>query len=141
MSGAGNEERYFAYSASLRIFGDIQDLAAITRELGVEPTSVHVKGEHRRGSEPPAYRHDTWSYQAPIAEHEKLGVHLDALWNTFEKHKDYLLRLKQTTTVDIFCGYRTNCDHAGVEVSWRSLQIFHELQIPFGISIIVTGLQ
>jgi hypothetical protein len=47
------------------------------------------------------------------------------------------MQLKQSATVDVFCGYRSNCDHAGIEVPWQSLEIFREVQIPFGVSIIV----
>jgi hypothetical protein len=40
--------------------------------------------------------------------------------------------------VDVFLGYRSNCDTAGIEVPHTSLEMFSELQIPFGLSIIVT---
>ena len=52
-------------------------------------------------------------------------------------HKDYLLGLKENLTVDVFLGYRSNSDTAGVEVPYQSLQIFQELQVPFGLSIII----
>ena len=78
-----------------------------------------------------------WSYTSPVKESEPLHVHIDSLWNTFRKHKEYLLELKKDLTVDVFLGYRSNCDHAGVEVPHQSLQMFMELQIPFGLSIIV----
>jgi hypothetical protein len=39
--------------------------------------------------------------------------------------------------VDVFLGYRSNCDHAGVEVPHESLEMFIELRIPFGVSIII----
>jgi len=78
-----------------------------------------------------------WSYTSPVKESEPLHVHIDSLWNTFREHKEYLLELKKDLTVDVFLGYRSNCDHAGVEVPHQSLQMFMELQIPFGLSIIV----
>jgi hypothetical protein len=40
-------------------------------------------------------------------------------------------------TVDVFLGYRSDRDHAGVELPWQSLAMFVELQVPFEISIIV----
>lgn len=40
--------------------------------------------------------------------------------------------------MDVFLGYRTNCDTAGIEVPHTSLEMFSELKIPSGISIIVT---
>jgi hypothetical protein len=37
----------------------------------------------------------------------------------------------------VFLGYRSNCETAGFEVPHTSLEMFTELQIPFGISIVV----
>lgn len=78
-----------------------------------------------------------WSYTAPVDENERLHVHIDALWNTFREQKQYLLELKEILTVDVFLGYRSNSDTAGVEVPYQSLEMFIELQSPFGLSIIV----
>jgi len=131
-----DEEIYFVYSASLRIFGDIPDLDEITKSLGVIPSSSHRKGD-RQGPNSKPYKHDMWCYTAPVKGNEALTVHIDALWNTFRARKQYLLQLKRGLTVDVFLGYRSNCDHAGVEVPHQSLQMFSELQVPFGLSIIV----
>jgi len=49
-----------------------------------------------------------------------------------------LLELKKSLTVDVFLGYRSSCDHAGIEVPHTSLEMFTELEIPFGVSIIIT---
>ena len=141
MSAATNhvsdDALYFAYSASLRIFGNEIDFAEITKNLGVAPTGFHRRGE-RRGPKFPPYERDAWIYDAPVAESEPLGAHIDALWNTLREKKSYLLQLGPSFTVDVFLGYRSNCDHAGVEVPYQSLEIFRELQVPFGLSIIVT---
>ena len=59
------------------------------------------------------------------------------LWERLRPHKEYLLGLKKSVTVDVFLGYRSNCDHCGVEVPHTSLEMFWELKIPFGLSIIV----
>jgi hypothetical protein len=128
---------YFAYGASLRIFGHIPDLDDITECLGVVPTHSHRQGDQRGPNSTP-YKHDMWSYTAPMKETEPLNAHIDALWNTFREHKKYLLQLKRDLTVDIFLGYTSDCDNAGVEVPYQSLEIFRELQVPFGLSIIVT---
>jgi hypothetical protein len=74
---------------------------------------------------------------SPLPEEEKLEKHLDWLWENLGSHKAYILNLKDRFRVDIFAGYRSNCDHAGVEIPIESMQIYYELQIPFGISIIV----
>ena len=131
-----DEETYFAYSATLRIFGDINDLTQITNNLGLEPTSYHKKGD-KRGSKSPPYKHDMWSYEAQVDEGAAIEFHIDELWSKLKPHKAYLLELKKKLTVDVFLGYRSNCDHAGIEVPHSSLEMFTELKIPFGLSIIV----
>ena len=129
------EDNYFAYSATLRIFGDIPNLDDISTRLGLKPTHFHRKGE--RGHRTAPYHHDMWSYTPPVDKSEALHRHIDALWSALRPHKQYLLKLKKTLSVDVFLGYRTNCDTAGIEVPYTSLQMFLELKIPFGISIIV----
>jgi hypothetical protein len=39
--------------------------------------------------------------------------------------------------VDFFLGYRSSSDSAGVEVPAKSLEMFIDLQVPFGLSIII----
>jgi hypothetical protein len=131
-----DEEEYFAYSATLRIFGEITDLAEISSRLGLQPTDTHRKGE-KKGPRSPGFRHDMWAYSPPLDKSEPLENHIDALWKTLKPHKQYLIGLKKSVTVDVFLGYRSNCDHAGIEVPHKSLEMFTELEIPFGISIII----
>jgi Domain of unknown function (DUF4279) len=131
------EEIYLAYSATLRICGVISDLEEITQRLGVAPSATHRIGDRGWGPSLPPYEHDMWSYSAPVKKTEPLHAHIDTLWNTFRERKEYLLNLKQNLTVDVFLGYQSNCDHAGVVVPYQSLEMFRELQIPFGLSIIV----
>jgi hypothetical protein len=137
-SSEGQEEEiYFKYGAGLRIFGTILDLDEITKRLGVTPSDAHRKGHRGWGENLPPYIFDMGMYNAPVKETEPLHVHIDTLWNTFRDRKEYLLHLKQDLTVDVFLGYQSNCDHAGVEVPCQGLEMFRELQIPFGLSIIV----
>jgi hypothetical protein len=137
--GRQDEKLYFNYSATLRIFGSIPDFDEITQSLGVTPSKTHRKGDRvwPRGQSPKLYEHDMWAYEAPVKETEPLHVHIDTLWHVFRERRDYLLKLKQTVKVDVFLGYRSNCDRAGIEVPYQSLDIFRELQVPFGLSIIV----
>ena len=44
---------------------------------------------------------------------------------------------KQRLKIDVFCGYRSNCDHAGFEVSCKCLELFTALEVPFGVSVVV----
>ncbi len=131
-----DEDVHFAHSATLRIFGAIPDLDEITLTLKLQPTNVHRRGE-RRGPQSPLYKHDMWSYLAPVPEERPLQVHVDTLWSHLRPHQDYLLGLKSRLTVDVICGYRSNSGTAGIEVPYASLEMFTVLEIPFGLSIIV----
>jgi hypothetical protein len=131
------EDTYFAHSATLRIAGEISDMEEISATLGLSPTHSHRKGEKRSADAVP-YRQDMWSYTPLVEKSEPLHTHIDALWLKLKPHKRYLLELKKSVNVDVFVGYRSNCDTAGIEVPPTSLEMFTELQIPFGISIIVT---
>lgn len=129
---------YFAFSATLRIHGNIESLDEITKTLGVEPTRTHRRGERRRVKSQGPYEDDGWHYEAPVPEEKPLTEHLEALWSVVCNHVDYLKELKtQGLSVDIFCGYRSDCDHAGFTVAPGALRIFRELDVPFGVSVII----
>ena len=132
-----DEETYwFNYSSTLRIFGHIHDHDEITRILGLAPTYTHRRGDRRSPRSQP-FEHDMWSYVSPVPEDRPLDVHIQTLWAQLKPHRDYLMTLKERLTVDVFCGYRSNCGTAGIEVSHRSLEMFTQLEIPFGLSVIV----
>jgi hypothetical protein len=131
-----DEPNYFCFSATLRIHGDGVPFEEISQRLGVQPTHLHRKGE-RRGPRSPVYRDDAWLFQPSLLETEPLERHLEALWRVVRPHVEYLKALKQRFKVDVFCGYRSNCDHAGFEVSHRCLELFTALEVPFGVSVIV----
>jgi len=131
-----NEPDYFAYSATLRIFGSDLDLDEISRCMGIQPTHSHRKGD-KYGPRSPGFKHDQWSYSPPIAEERPLEDHINALWEQIRPRRDYIISLKKIAKVDVFLGYRSNIDHAGVEVPHTCLEMFTSLEIPFGISIVV----
>jgi hypothetical protein len=131
-----DEANYFCFSATLRIHGADLPFAEISERLGVQPTHHHCKGE-RRGPGSPGYRDDAWHFQPALPESEPLERHIEALWEVVRPALDYLKQLKQRFKVDVFCGYRSNCDHAGFEVSHKCLELFTALEVPFGVSVIV----
>jgi len=131
-----DEETYwFKFSAMLRIFGQIPDLEEVSRTLRLSPTHTHRRGDRRSQRWSP-FEHDMWSYLSPVPEDRPLDVHIQTLWAHIKPHKDYLAGLKERLTVDVFCGYRSNCCTAGIEVSHHALEMFIQLEIPFGLSII-----
>jgi hypothetical protein len=131
-----DEVTYFAYSATLRIYGQDLCFEEISAQLGVEPTHVHRKGE-RRGPRSPGHREDAWHFSPGLSENESLERHIESLWKTLKPKLDYLKSLKTQYNIDVFCGYRTNCDHAGIQVSHTCLELFTALEVPFGVSIII----
>ncbi len=128
---------YFAYSAMLRIMGEGLDFGDISSSLGIEPTHSHRKGDSRKGSRTGPWKQDMWSLTADISEEKPLYEHIDALWDVVKPSLKYLRKLKESADVDIFLGYRSNCDTAGVEVPWSSLNVFVELEVPFSLSVII----
>jgi hypothetical protein len=128
-------EYFFRFSATLRIFGDIEDLEAITAMLGVTPTHMHRRGEKPLPTSFSSYEHDMWSYSAPVPRDRPLEAHLESLWSCVRPHVAYLKSLKERLSVDVYCSYHTNCSTGGFEVDHRALSIFAELEVPFGVSV------
>jgi hypothetical protein len=136
-----DETNYFCFSATLRIHGEDIHFEEISQRLSVQPTHLHRKGE-RRGSRSPAYRDDAWRddawhFQPSLPASEPLERHIEALWEVVKPQLEYLKALKQRFKVDVFCGYRSNCDHAGFEVPHKCLELFTALEVPFGVSVII----
>jgi len=131
-----DEGTYFAYSATLRIFGVLPDLQVITDTLGVKPMRALHKGDRLRPRSPPL-THDRWHYRPDVSETEPLEVHINALWVAIKDHSDFIKNLKRRATVDVFLGYRSICESAGFEVPHTCLKLFVELEIPFEVSIII----
>ena len=131
-----NPDPVFQFSATLRNFGDIPDLDEISTHLGLRPTNSHKRGD-RKGPRSPVYKHDHWSYQAPVPEDLPLDVHIETLWAHLKPNKDYLLELKRRCRVDVFCGYRSDHPFAGFQITPGALEIFRVLDVPFGLSVIV----
>lgn len=133
-----DEPLRFAYSATFRIMGENIPFDEIENTLKLSASHKHRKGELQNGrSEIWRFKEDAWMIESPLPDEEKLEKHLDWLWETLSPHKAYILKLKDKFRIDIFAGYRSNCDHAGVEIPIESMQIYYELQLPFGLSIIV----
>jgi hypothetical protein len=78
---AGKEREqgtYFAYSATLRIYGNLLRMEEISAALGLQPTDSHRKGERRDRRAAP-YPHEMWSYSPDVDKSEPLPKHIDAL--------------------------------------------------------------
>jgi hypothetical protein len=131
------EKPYFCFCATLRIFGDIGELEAIGRQLGLQPTRMYRKGERKSPHRPDVWPRDGWLYQPPVDENRPLEDHILALWDRIRPQMAFLKSLKAKHQVDIFCGYRSNSGTAGFQVSHKCLGLFIELEVPFGMSVII----
>lgn len=131
-----DEPTRFAFTASLRVHGHQVPFQELSERLGVQPTHLHRQGE-RPGPRSPAHREDAWHFSPALPKTEPLERHIEALWRVVQPHVEYLKSLKERFHVDVFCGYRSNCDWAGFDVSHQCLILFTALEIPFGVSIIV----
>jgi hypothetical protein len=127
----------FAHNATLRIFSeaelDFEELGAV---LGVTPTMTARRGQ-RVGPRSPPVKGDVWMYRTPVAEEKDLHEHIDALWRTLKPNVPFLRALKARATVEVFLGYSSNIDHAGIRVPYASLELFTALELDFSLSIIV----
>ncbi len=131
-----DEANYFCFSVTLRIHGDGVPFLEISERLAVEPTHLHRKGDPR-GPRSSVWRDDAWHFEPALPETDPLERHIDALWEVVRPQVEFLKSLKQRFKLDVFCGYRSSCDHAGFEVSHKCLELFTALEIPFGVSVIV----
>ena len=78
-----------------------------------------------------------WTFRAPVSETRPLHEHIDSLWSHLRGKEAVIADLKRSFHVDVFLGYRSNCDTAGVVIPPTSLEMFVVLGLPLGLSIIV----
>ncbi len=134
-----NKEVYFNFSAGLRIH-DAPDLhQEITEKTGLIPTSSHKKGDTKSYNPNQKWTNDIWSIKSQLEEKNNLTEHLTDLWRIIKPHKDYFNELiEKNVKMDIFCGYRSNCDHCGFDIDSGGFDIIRELKIPITFSVIIT---
>ena len=130
-----NSPPYFAFSASLRILGEIADWEAISRTLNLRPTDTQRRGERGRRDKP--YAHDAWIYEAQVPEESPATDHVLALCRALETAKD-LASLQERYTVDVFCGYRSDSDYGSFRLSAEALAALGALGLPAHFSVIIT---
>jgi len=134
-----DEEFYFCYSASLRIHSEEGlDFERIKSNILLEPDHEHKIGDKANPKSKRVYSNDMLMFKSGLKKEDSLNSHLIALWEKLEPYKDFILSLKSDAKVDVFCGYRTDCETGGVDITHKALEIYQELKIGFGLSVIVT---
>ncbi|MBZ0112254.1 MAG: DUF4279 domain-containing protein [Thermoanaerobaculia bacterium] len=104
--------------------------------LGLEATRSFRKGD-RRGVRSPPYPHDMWAYTPSVDERSILDLHIQGLWAAIRGRASEIRDLAKCVTVDVFCTYSSNGPIGGFDISVESLELFKELDIPLGVSIVV----
>jgi hypothetical protein len=127
-------EKYERYSATLRIFGKIQDLSVIGMRLGLEPTRVRLRGEPVEGSSE-RLELDFWEMTAPVTPHRPLDDHLAWLKSRLLPRGSVLRDIKNALSVDLFCEYRSNHGQGGFSLPPEALAWILELGIGLEVAV------
>lgn len=131
-------ETYFSYSASLRVLDAPERHREIEEVTGLKPSHVHMKGELAHEKSKRRWENNIWLLSSPLEETSELAEHLNWLWQQVQPHQAYFRSLIESgAKVDIFCGYRSNCDHSGFSIDPGALEIAQKLDVRLEFSVIV----
>jgi len=128
----------FGFSATLRVMCAAERHDEIERETGLVATHRHARGEEGLFGRP--WPEDLWALESPLPRGAALDDHLRWIWEKVRPHRDYFRRLaaEESTEVDLFCGYRTDCAECGFEVGPEALEITQALDIPLEVSVVLS---
>ena len=130
------KEKYEKYSATLRIYGKIQDMSVIGMRLGLEPTRVRRQGEPVEGTSE-RYELDSWEMTAPVTKDRPLEDHLAWLKSRLLPRGSVLRDIKTALSVDLFCEYRSNHSQGGFSLPTEALIWIVELGIGLEVAVIM----
>lgn len=130
---------FFRYGASIRIMGKFLVPDEITKKLKIEPDLQYKRGDVRNGLKKNEKIWDwgMWSLSSPLKRTMHLDKHLLWLHTTLCPQYRKIRELKGSYKVDVFATYNSNCETAGIEVSYEAMEIYRKLDLGFGLSIIV----
>lgn len=110
----------------------------ISNKTGIKPSECHCIGDMAHIKSGRKWENDIWILKSPLSEEEDLTKHLKWLCKSIEPHFDYFKELiDKGIKIDVFCGYRSDCDHAGFSIKPEALEVFHTLKIPLEVSVII----
>jgi hypothetical protein len=127
-------EKYERYSATLRIYGKIQDRSVIGMRLGLEPTRVRLRGEPVEGTSE-RLELDFWEMTAPVTPNRPLDDHLAWLKSRLLPRGSVLRDIKTALSVDLFCEYRSNHSQGGFSLAPEALAWILELGIGLEVAV------
>jgi Domain of unknown function (DUF4279) len=129
-------EPYERYSATLRIFGIIEDISVIGMRLGLEPTRVRRRGEAAEGTSD-RYDVDFWEITAPVAKDRPLEDHLAWLKTRLLPRGSVLRDIKTALSVDLYCEYRSNHGQGGLSLPPDALSWMVDVGIGLELAVVV----
>ena len=129
------EEKYERYSATLRIFGKIEEMNVIGMRLGLEPTRVRLRGEPVEGTSE-RLELDFWEMTAPVTKDRPLEDHLAWLKSRLVPRGVVLRDIKTALSADLFCEYRSNHGQGGFSLSPEALAWLVELGIGLDVAVV-----
>ena len=118
------------------------DLPERHREIeevtGLKPSHVHMKGDSVHEKSKRRWDNSIWLLSSPLEETAELAEHLNWLWQQVQPHQAYFRSLIESgVKVDIFCGYRSNCDHCGFGIAPDALEIAQKLGVRLEFSVVI----
>jgi hypothetical protein len=128
-------EKYERYSATLRIYGNIQDMSVISMRLGLEPTRVRRRGETVEGMSN-RMELDFWEMTAPVTRDRPLEDHLAWLKSRLIPRGSVLRDINTALSVDLFCEYRSNHGEGGFSLPPEALVWIVELGIGLEVAVV-----
>jgi len=127
-------EKYERFSATLRIYGKIQDMSVIGMRLGLEPTRIRRRGESVEGTSE-GLELDFWEMTAPVTPNRPLDDHLAWLKSRLLPRGSVLRDIKTALSVDLFCEYRSNHGLGGFSLPPEALAWLLELGIGLEVAV------
>ncbi len=110
----------------------------ITSILGVEPDVCHKVGDMVDPITKKPWENNIWSIKSPLPETRHLDFHLKWLSKIALPHEAFIRGLiKDGADVDVFCGYRSDCDLCGFDVKPKGLELFVRLGVRMSVSVII----
>jgi hypothetical protein len=117
--------------------GVMPDASAITKALGMEPTSTHNAGE-AHGSGAARWKHGQWALTSPLPEDIALEPHIEWLLDRLLPVQNRVREVLQSDSrlkADFFCGLWFTRDNEGLGLRPATLQAIGSLGAELNLDI------
>jgi uncharacterized protein YchJ len=123
----------FKSVAGLRIFSDTIDLDAITRTLGCEPTTSHVKGQVRYKTT--LWKTGAWILNASDTQPANLDAQVAEILGRVSSDLKVWSALSGEHSIDLFCGFFMDRGNEDLVISAETMKLLSERGIELEFSI------